>query len=61
QGAVQVLSPCDELLAKQFIRRDTRVRLAAPIHKHHYGTNMSRGFNGAASRTLHDRSAERNQ
>ncbi|MES9972812.1 MAG: hypothetical protein ABW094_01030, partial [Candidatus Thiodiazotropha sp.] len=30
QGAVQVLSPCDELLAKQFIRRDTRVRLAAP-------------------------------
>jgi hypothetical protein len=29
-----------------------RVRLAAPKHKYHQGTEVSGGFNGAASRTL---------
>jgi hypothetical protein len=28
------------------------VRLAAPIHKHHRGSDVSGGFNGAASHTL---------
>ncbi|WP_316368235.1 hypothetical protein [Candidatus Thiodiazotropha sp. CDECU1] len=35
-----------------------RVRLAAPMRKHHQGTDLSGVVNGAASRTLHNQVIE---